>query len=204
MLERQPGMVVVGEASNAETAVAAVADGAADVVILDLRMPGGAIDAIRRLRRESDHVGIVVYTAYEDPTDAEMAFKAGARAFVLKRAPSHELLTAVKKVAGRERYVDSSIAGELMRRLVEEPPDPNASEHVPRLSAREKQVLVLVARGHSHREIAEMLKLHVKSIETYRARATDKLGLTRRAELVRYALHAGLLDSELRDIVGED
>ncbi len=193
MLLAAEGLEVVGEASDAEEALREVMRTSPDVVILDITMPGlSGLEACPRLKELSPGVKILVLTMHEDEGYLQRLLRAGADGFVLKRSAHTHLVEAVRAVAAGGTYVDPAVAGVLVSGYLA----PRRARQVPEetLSARELEVLKHVARGYTNRQIAEMLFLSVKTVETYRARAMEKLGLSTRAEVVRYALEKGLLD----------
>jgi two-component system response regulator NreC len=157
-----------------------------DVLVLDVSMPSGAtIAAIKRLRETAPHTQIVVLATGEDPLFAHRALAAGALGFVAKRSPDLELGDAVHAAARGEPYISAPVAaelGSLGRSLAED-----------RLTARELEVLRLIAFGHTSVEIARTLQLSPRTVETHRGRIHKKLKLTTRADLVAHALRRGLL-----------
>ena len=189
--ETQDDMEIVGEASTIAEAETLVREHQPRVVVLDLQMPGGGLEAIRRMTEIVDDGKILVLTMHEDPANVLGAFKAGARGYLVKRASADAILNAIRVVASGKRFVDPTLGLE----DVPEPGQHHSSTPPHALSRRERQVLELVARGYTNKEIAEQLHISVKSVETYRSRVLDKLELQSRAELVRYALEHGLLDS---------
>jgi two-component system response regulator NreC len=186
LLENEPGLEVVAEASDVESAARCVRGHHPSVLVLDLNMPGGSgLTAIADIRRESPGTQIVVLTAQRDPLPAREALAAGALGYVLKEAAHEELVQAVRRAASGEMFLDPRLGA----RLAVEPPGglPDG------LSERESGVLRLIALGHTNAEIGEELCLSVRTIETHRSRIQGKLALSSRAELVGYALEHGLV-----------
>ena len=187
LLEAQPDMMVVGEASDGEEAIRQATGTRPDVAVVDLSMPGmTGVETLERLRREVPATRLLVLTMHDDPGYARVAQASGASGHVIKDAESGELLAAIRAVHRGRTFVQ--VSGEA--------PTPVQTEGVrpvPALSPRELQVLELLAHGHTNREIAARLTLSVKTVETHRARLSDKLGLHNRADLVRLALELGLL-----------
>lgn len=188
LLEAQPDMTVVAEASDGEEAVRRAHVTHPDVAVIDLTMPGlSGVETLQRLRRELPATRLLVLTMHDDPGYARMAQAAGAAGHVIKDAQSAELLAAIRAVHRGQAFVhvraDGPAAAAETRRL----------GPAPALSPRERQVLDLLAHGHTNREVADRLVLSVKTVETHRARLSDKLGLHSRADLVRLALELGLL-----------
>jgi two-component system, NarL family, response regulator NreC len=155
--------------------------------VVDLTMPGiSGVETLQRLRRELPSARLLVLTMHEDPGYARMAQAAGASGHVIKDSDSSELLSAIRAVHRGRTFVQVA-AG-----TGDDPPGPTALPAMPTLSPRELQVLRLLARGHTNREVAGLLSLSVKTIETHRSRLGDKLGARTRAELVRIAAQLGL------------
>lgn len=194
MIDSQADMRVVAEADDAERAIQLTFDETPDVVVLDMAMPGGgSIEAIRTIRQKCESTKVLVLTMYDDRSYLRSVLDAGGSGFVAKRAADTALLSAIRAVNEGRSYVDVSLDD----RPAPVPPTPlaNPSSDLSQLSNREQEVLRLVAHGHTNREIAEQLDIGVKSVDTYRSRLSDKLGLKTRAELVRYALEQGLLET---------
>jgi two-component system response regulator NreC len=187
LLQGEPDMHVVGEAGDAQAALRIVGARRPDVLVLDLNMPGmPSLDVLPDLLESGTRV--VVLTMQNDPAFARQALQAGASAFVLKEAASEELVTAVRAAAEGRTYLNP----ELGARLAAAPPEPFGRPGD--LSERETEVLRLIALGHTNAEISEQLFLSVRTVETHRAAIQRKLGVTTRAELVRYALDHNLVE----------
>ena len=190
LLDAQPDMVVVGEAADGEDAVRRAHATRPDVAVVDLTMPRlGGVETLQRLRRELPVTRLLVLTMHDDPAYARVAFAAGAAGRVVKDSESTELLTAIRTVHR---------GGTFARPGADEPPpagDVAATPSFPALSPRERQVLELLARGHTNREVADLLSLSVKTVETHRARLSDKLALNSRADIVRVAIAIGVFGS---------
>ena len=195
LINSQKDMVVVGEAKDAREAVALAAESTPDVVLLDISMPGGnGIRSIAEICRDRP-TRVLVLTMHEEPDYLRSSLAAGGSGFLLKRSADSELLSAIRAVASGQRYVDPSIAESLVQELLREPLGGEAAGEE-RLSPREREVLELLVHGHTNQEISEKIFVSVKTVETYRARLTQKLGIKTRAELVRYAMRQGLLRSD--------
>lgn len=194
LLAAQPDMEVVGEAETADTAVEQACRLRPDLALLDVRMPGGGLAAARRIKQALPDTMVLILSQYDDPSYLHQALAAGASGYALKRAAGQELLHAIRTVARGEVYLDPALA----RVLVEEswgPRSPAPAVAEQPLSEREAQVLRLVALGHTTQQIAELLFLSVRTVETYKLRGMEKLGLHGRAALVRYAVEHGLLET---------
>jgi two-component system response regulator NreC len=182
LLDAEPDLHVVAEAGDVDETKARVAEHRPAILLLDLHMPGGgSLPALRAIREASPDTGILILTMQDDPGYAREAMMRGARGYVLKEAEEADLLHAVRTVASGSTYLHP----ELGARLLSTPPTP--------LTARENDVLRLLALGHTNSEVAELLHLSVRTIETHRANMQSKLGSTSRAELVRHALDSGLI-----------
>jgi two-component system response regulator NreC len=191
LLAAQPDLEVVGEAADGAQAVRLVRELTPDVVVMDIGMPGvGGIDATARIKREHPATKLLILSMHDDQGYLRQALRAGASGYVLKKAADTELLAAIRAAARGEVFLDPAMAGG----LVEEVVAPRPARGGPALlSDREREVLRLLARGHTNQQVADRLCIGIKSVETYKARLMDKLGLRGRTELVRYALQHGFL-----------
>jgi len=190
LLEREPDFEVVAEAGNADEGVRAARLEKPNVVLLDVVMPGrSGIDACAEVVQASKG-RVLVLSMQDDPTYVRAAFAAGASGYMLKEAADTELVQAVREVASGGRYVHPTLGARLAQAEVEAA---RRAANDP-LSEREREVLRLLALGHTNQEIAKSLFISVRTAETHRAHIMQKLGLGTRAELVRYALANGLLD----------
>jgi len=196
LIDAQADMTVIGEAQDGTDAVQIARTTSPDVVILDVTMPGrGGLHAIGEILKYSAYTRILLLTMHEEVAYLRTALAAGALGYVLKKSVDSDLLSAIRAVYKGRTYVDSELASELIQHTL---PQRGGSAGEPRevLSERELQVLKLVAEGFSSREIAQQIFISVKTVETYRGRFAEKLGLTSRADIVRYALETGLLAPE--------
>ncbi len=204
LLNAQPDMTVVGEAETAEQTVALDARLQPDVVLIDLTLPAGSgdpdvslagLDAIRRIKSSRPQARLLVLTMHDDEGYLRAALEAGAVGYVLKRAADSELLSAIRAVHQGGTYLHPAHTRALLENVLDRqrPSGAEGQERMEPLSPREQEVLRLVALGYTNAQIAGQLFLSVKTIETYRARGMDKLGLTGRAALVRYAQEKGWL-----------
>jgi DNA-binding NarL/FixJ family response regulator len=193
LVNAQADMEVTGESADGQVACAEVPRQRPDVVVLDVSMPGmtGA-QAAEQLRQTCPQVKVLALTVHEDKGYLRQLLEAGAAGYVLKRAAAEELIRAIRTVAGGGVYLDPALAGKVVGGFVRKPPGKVAAEEG-ELSEREAEVVRLVAAGHSNKEIAGQLDLSVKTVETYKARSLEKLGLHSRSDIVRYALRRGWL-----------
>jgi DNA-binding NarL/FixJ family response regulator len=197
LIDAEPGMAVVGEAADGLTACERVLELRPDVVVMDVSMPGvGGAQAAERIKRACPGVKVLALTVHEDKGYLRQLLTAGAAGYVLKRAAPAELIRAIRTVAAGGVYLDPSLAGKVVRGFVRPTPGEDTAAGGGELSDREVEVVRLTAAGHSNKEIASRLDLSVKTVETYKARALEKLGLGTRADLVRYALQRGWLQGE--------
>ncbi len=184
LIDNEPEMQVIAEAGTVPDAERMVRAHRPTVLVLDLNMPGGSsLDAIPRVK---EHVAVVVLTMQDDPAFARQALQAGALGFVLKEAADEELLEAIRLAAAGDTYLNPGLGA----RIAAAPPKDEGP-----LSPRETDVLRLIALGHTNTEIAEQLFLSTRTVETHRAHIQRKLDLNTRADLVRYALDRGLLET---------
>ena len=193
LLEREEDFEVVGEAGNAKDAVFAARAQQPDVILLDVVMPGeSGIEVLPRLLKESPGTKVLVLSMQDDPNYVREAFAAGASGYVLKEAADEEVVAAVREIANGGRYVHPALGA----RMVAAEAEARAAAEADPLSEREREVLRLLALGHTNQEIAKMLYISVRTAETHRAHIMQKLRLSSRAQLVRYALSQGLLEEE--------
>ena len=193
LLEGQEDIDVVGEAGNAKDAVFRARALKPDVILLDVVMPGeSGIEVLPKLLKESPGTKVLVLSMQDDPSYVREAFAAGASGYVLKEAADEEVVSAVREVAAGGNYVHPALGARMVAAEAKERADAEADP----LSEREREVLRLLALGHTNQEIAQQLYISVRTAESHRAHIMQKLRLTTRAELVRYALTHGLLDEE--------
>ena len=193
LLECEADLEVVGEAANAREAIELSGSAAPDVVLLDVVMPErSGIDALPDILRAAPGAKALMLSMQQDTVYVRRAFAAGASGYVLKDAAGAELVEAIHIVADGRRYLHPFLGA----RLAASEPTPGCQAAFDPLSGREHQVLRLLALGHTNSEIARQLFLSLRTVETHRARIVHKLGFKNRAELVRYAIASGELDSE--------
>ncbi|MEI8308641.1 MAG: response regulator transcription factor [Chloroflexales bacterium] len=195
LISAQNDMVVVGEAGDGETAWQAVQDCVPDVVIMDISMPTmNGIHATERIIQACPTVRVLVLSVHDDTSYLRQMLTVGAAGYILKHTAADALIQAIRIVAAGGLYLEPALAEYVVSRYVRRPVAITELLGAA-LSDREREVVLRVAQGHSNREIAAQLSLSVKTVETYRARALEKLGLTSRAALVRYALEHGWLQA---------
>jgi DNA-binding NarL/FixJ family response regulator len=193
LLDAQPDMQVTGETSDGLETLARAEVLQPDVILLDLTMPNlGGLDALPLLKQRAPNSRVLILTMHDNEGYLRQALQSGAAGYVLKGAIDSELLNAIRAVARGETYIHSAITHKLLDSL--QPPSAPTSDPWEALSAREFEVLRLVALGYTNGEIAEQFSISVKTVETHRARGMEKLNLRTRAELVRSAIAKGLLE----------
>jgi DNA-binding NarL/FixJ family response regulator len=195
VIAAEADLEVTGEAASAAEAIERVAELKPDVLLLDISMPGGGgIGALEGLRKASPATRVLMLTMHDEPEYLRVALVSGAAGFILKNAAGAELLSAIRTVHLGRTYVDPTLAGSALKNILAAADARGDGENAAdRLSPREVEVLRQLALGYTNKEIANRLTLSVKSVETYRARVSEKLGLSGRAELFRYALENGLI-----------
>jgi DNA-binding NarL/FixJ family response regulator len=190
LLERQADIRVVAEAGSVREALES--DASPDVVVADLVLPDDrGADVVRRLRERHPDSAVLVLTMVDNPTDVQRCLAAGARGYVLKETASTELVDAVRTVAGGGDYLQPSLDAALAK--WRETPGRVHARAIDELTPRERDVLRLIALGHTNAEIAAMLHVSIRTVENHRASVLRKLGLRTRADLVRHANEAGLV-----------
>jgi two-component system, NarL family, response regulator NreC len=188
LLEGEAGLEVVAEAEDIDSARRYTRGHKPHVLVLDLNMPGGStLEAIPGIREESPDTKIVILTMQNEPAYAREALGAGVLGYVLKEAADTELVEAVRRAAAGDIYLNPRLGARVAAAPPPGPPDG--------LSEREVEVLRMIALGHTNTEIAQSLYLSVRTVETHRAHIQQKLRLGSRAELVRYALQHGLIET---------
>lgn len=199
LLNAEQDMQVVGEAENGQQAVELARALEPDIVLMDVTMPGtSGIEATRRIKATHPEIRVLALTMHDDASYLRDILEAGGSGYVLKEAASDELLSAIRAVHRGGTFLHPSHTKVLLDDILDRTQDHSESagdkeQRYELLSEREAQVFRLVALGHRNSEIAEMLHLSVKTVETYKARLMQKLGLRSRAALVRYALELGIL-----------
>lgn len=196
VLEAQPGITVIGEAGDGRKALDMVEELHPDVVVMDIAMPNlNGLEATRQIKRRFPYVKVVILTMHENPQYLTQIVKAGATGAVLKRSAGTELVTAVKAAAHGESFFSPTIASMLLddyrTLLTQEAPDP-----LELLTEREREILQLVAEGKTNAEIAELLTLSIKTVQTHRAHLMEKLDAHDRTDLVKHAMRAGMIPAE--------
>jgi DNA-binding NarL/FixJ family response regulator len=195
LIRAEHDFALVGEAGTGAAALRIIRDRRPDVAVLDISMPDlNGITLSRRLGAELPDVRLLMLTLHEDRAYLNQALEAGVRGYVLKRSAVENLVQAIRTVAAGQRYVDPAIAVRTGNGTRVSDNSAASKKTAPPLTEREREVLKMAARGFTNKEIAGRLGVGVKSVETYKARGLDKLGLRTRAELVRYGSTEGWLE----------
>ncbi len=191
LIERQSDMRVIGEAADGLAAVELALAERPDVAVLDVSMPGlTGLQAARQLQAHDASIGLLMLSMHEEERYFFDALDAGALGYVPKRAADSDLIEAIRTVASGRTFVSSSTQQALMRRWLEEDPESRREE----LTARELEVVKLIAEARTNRQIAEALKVSEKTVESHRGNVLAKLGMRDRVELARYAIRRGLVE----------
>lgn len=195
LMTTQRDMEVVGEASTGEEALELVSTIAPDLILLDIGLPGiGGVEVARRIRAEHPQVQVLALTAHDRPEYFFEILGAEAAGYVLKEAAPSELFTAIRAAYRGDAYFYPSVARKLLNDYLRRARAGEERESYDGLTPREREVLKLIAAGHSNRDIAEQLVISVNTVEVHRTRLMRKLDLHKRSELVKYAIRSGLID----------
>jgi DNA-binding NarL/FixJ family response regulator len=194
LINVQRDMLVVGEASDGHDALEGVLLARPDVVVMDISMPNlGGAAATKQIKARCPNVHVLALTAHEDAAYAQHLLDAGAAGYVLKRTAAADLVRAIQAVAANGVHVDPVVAGQMLSTGLERGNRRATAGSGAELSERETEVMRLTAEGHTMKAIASELRVSVRTLETYKTRAMDKLALRNRADVVRYALSRGWL-----------
>jgi len=198
LVNAQADMEVVSEAPDGEKAVQEVRETRPDVTLLDLTMPRvGGMKALQEIARNCRETRVLVLTMHDDPAYLRSALAAGASGYLLKRAVDAELLAAIRAIHRGGIFVDPRLASVLVQDvLAKRGAKAGPTRPINILSDRELQVLTLVARGYTSAQIAKRIAVGLKTVETYRSRFAEKLGLRSRSDVIRFAMQMGLLTPE--------
>ncbi|MDO8568481.1 MAG: response regulator transcription factor [Dehalococcoidales bacterium] len=195
VMDDEPDLIVVGEATNGEEAVRKVEESHPDVVLLDITMPGmDGLEATRRIKDAHPDVRILVLTMHESDNYFFEILEAGASGYFVKGGSVRDLLSALKAVYRGEMYISPAMTSKLLQRRQHQSGAGSENATYDRLTVRERQILRLVAEGKTSQDIAKLLFLSVATIQSHRAHIIAKLGLRNRADMVKYALKRGLIE----------
>jgi len=192
LLQAKPDVAVVGEAESGEAACQRYVELSPQVVVMDIAMPGmGGIEALRRIRAHDPQARVLALSAHDDPMHARRALREGALGFLSKRSAPEALLEAVASVAAGQRYIDPRVA----QRLALEDIEGTESSPIKRLSEREFDVFIRLARGASVQRIADDLRLSASTVGTHLYNVKQKLGVSNQSELTLLAIRHGLIEA---------
>jgi DNA-binding NarL/FixJ family response regulator len=193
LIDGEPDMVVAGEAADGTSVLEQAKALKPDIVVMDISMPTmNGLMATRALKRAQPDVAIVALTRHEEDTYVQDVLRAGASGYVLKHSPPQELLRAIRAIAAGGVYLDPAVSARVADGLLDGRLDHRQAPDVT-ITGRESEVLRLVAVGHSNKDIADRLKISVKTVELHKANAMRKLGLTGRVDVIRYGVLQGWL-----------
>lgn len=198
LLSGKQDIEVVGEAADGDEGIRKAVELRPNVVLMDLSMPNGkdGLTATVELKKVLPEAAVLILTMHDDDEYLFRAIHSGASGYILKSAPHDELLTALQSVASGNAYLYPTATKRLMGEYLERLKKGDNGDTLQALSEREKEILSLVAKGYSNKEIAEQLIISVKTVETHKTNIMEKLGLKTRPELVKYAMKKGLLNFE--------
>jgi len=194
LLERQSNFEVVAEAADGRQAVQAAAELKPDVVVMDVAMPNlNGIEAARQIQSADDRVAIVILSMHSDESYVLRALKAGARAYVLKDAAEGDLIEAIRAVCARKAYFSPAVSKLLVEDYIRQMRQRDVEDSYELLTPREREVLQLLAEGKSNKEVADLLRLSLYTVETHRGNLLQKLNLHSVPELILYAVRKGII-----------
>jgi two-component system response regulator NreC len=196
LLEDQHDMAVVGEAADGRKAVELAREQSPDIVVMDIGMPLlNGLEATRQIKRECPQVSVLVLTMHDNEEYVSQILAAGASGYVLKRAASSELVTAIRAVAAGQSYLSPAVTKLLIEGFIGRPPATQARiDPFDTLTAREREVMQLVAEGHTNSQIAKLLNISLKTVKAHRSNLMQKLGLHDRGELIKVAIQRGMIE----------
>ena len=197
LVNAQPDMEVIGEASNGQAAIAQARELLPDLLVMDISMPElNGLRATEKLRKEFPELKILTLTRHTDDGYQQQLIKAGVNGYVLKQSAPTELINAIRTVTSGRSYVDSELTHKVMGGYIGRSAGPLRGEGAREVSDRESEVLRLIAWGYSNKEIAARLELSVKTVEAHKSNAMRKLNMRSRIDIVRYAILQGWLEEE--------
>ena len=194
VIEAQADMQVIACVSNGSEAVRRAIQASPDIVVMDYAMPElNGIEATRMIRKRCPRIAVVMLSMYSDPGYVLRALQAGAASYIVKKSAASEVVQAIREVNAGRRYLGRQFTDGAIDKFIQ---DATAGDPLTRLSSRERQVLQLLAEGRTSAEVANTLSLSPKSVDTYRARMEQKLGLHDLASLVKFAIQNGVISIE--------
>jgi len=194
LLDAEAGIEVVGEAGDGREAVRKVQQLSPDIVVMDIAMPGlNGLEGTRQIRKRFPEVKVVILTMHTDEEYILQILASGASGYVVKQAAPRELVSAIQSVHRGGSFFSPSISKKIVEGYIRQAEATVEANSYQKLTEREREVLQLIAEGHSTREIGQLLHISVKTVETHRAHLTDKLDIHSVAELTQYAIRKGVI-----------
>ena len=195
LLNAEPDIEVIGEATTGEEAIKLAGELKPDLVLMDVSMPGmGGVEATEQIKKRYPQIKVLILTMHESEAYLFRTIKAGGSGYVLKKSADTELISAIHQVIQGESFLKPSVTMALAQDYLERVQAGEVNDTYSTLTEREREILKLIAEGNTNPEIAKLLVISVRTVETHRAHIMDKLGLHHRSELVKYAFRKGLLD----------
>ena len=195
LLNAEPDIEVIGEATTGEEAIKLAGELKPDLVLMDVSMPGmGGLEATEQIKKRYPQIKVLILTMHESEAYLFRTIKAGGSGYVLKKSADTELISAIHQVIQGESFLKPSVTMALAQDYLERVQAGEVNDTYSTLTEREREILKLIAEGNTNPEIAKLLVISVRTVETHRAHIMDKLGLHHRSELVKYAFRKGLLD----------
>jgi two-component system response regulator NreC len=194
LLERQPGLEVVGEAADGREAVELAASAKPDVVVMDIAMPHlNGVEATRQIVNRSPHTAVAILSMHSDESYVIRSLKAGARAYLLKDSAEADLIAAIQAITRGKSFFSPAVSRLLKEDYMHQLAEAGAEDSYELLTTREREVLQLVAEGNSNKDVANMLNLSLYTVETHRTHILQKLNLHSVPELILYAVRKGII-----------
>jgi two-component system response regulator NreC len=194
LLNGQPDIEVVGEAANGRDAVEQVETLQPDIVLMDITMPElNGLEATRRIKKEHPHIKVLVLTMYTNEEYIHQLLQAGASGYLDKHTAPNELVLAIQSVNRGDPFLSPSISKTIIEEYLRQSDDTHPEDNYDKLSSREREVLQLLAEGHSYKDVAEKLQISVKTVGVHRINIMEKLTISNSAELVKYAIRKGII-----------
>jgi two-component system response regulator NreC len=194
LLDGEAGIEVIGEAEDGREAIEKVGQLLPDVVLMDIAMPGlNGLEATRRIKKRFPQVQVVILTVHANEEYIFQILRAGASGYVVKQAAPTELLSAIQAAYRGESFLSPSVSRTVIEEYIRRAEATAGEDSYDQLTDRQREILQLIAEGHSNREMAELLHISIKTVETHRAHLMDKLDLHSTAELTQYAIQKGVI-----------
>jgi DNA-binding NarL/FixJ family response regulator len=199
MINREPDLVVCGEAEEARSALQVIAALKPDIVVIDISLSGpSGIEILKTIRQTDSNLKVLILSMHDETVYAERVLRAGAHGYIMKQEATEMVLVALRRILGGEVYVSNRVANRMLRQLVSGAPRARQSE-VDDLTDRELEVFRLIGEGHGTRQISDSLHLSVKTVKTYQSHIKEKMGLRNARELVQYAIQWVISENGLTD-----